>query len=281
MTTGHLLTDSRVQQGLREPTDALLRGFASGGLEEQRALEKMAELAAAGIENHHELARLTVSKVADHDIGTEQFVNRLAGLISDLQAAYAPWHDANELTLRGRPLRQLWEARGPGLLRQLENHLEPGLIVEHADVVLVRPAVGGHGIAHPRINTVMFEGVLANPHEQLPEVARLGWLLAQLNSNSPKLAEAVTSSRLPTVVGLAFLPATLWSAEVIELVQLDNDLLRSAIAAWCGTDDLIKDQIDEVSEVVATWWQTHREQRAAWPAALAALDRMLEESHRS
>ena len=61
---------------------------------------------------------------------------------------------------------------------------ERELVVERADVILVHPVLGGGGWAYPPYNAVCFEAVLANPIAELPEVVRLGWLLAQLNLDS-------------------------------------------------------------------------------------------------
>src|SRR5690606_23019649 len=90
-----------------------------------------------------------------------------------------------ELELRSAPLREQWEARGGGLLATLARLTTAGLVPEMADVILVHPVLGGGGAAHWQYNSVQFEAVLANPLAELPEVLRLGWLLAQLNFDLP------------------------------------------------------------------------------------------------
>ena len=52
-------------------------------------------------------------------------------------------------------------------------------------MILVQPVLGGAGAAHWLYNSVHIEAVLANPVAELPEVVRLGWLLAQLNFDLP------------------------------------------------------------------------------------------------
>jgi hypothetical protein len=172
-----------------------------------------------------------------------------------------------ELELRASPLREQWEARGGGLLAALGRVTEPALIVPAADVVLVQPVQGGGGTAHALYNTVCFEAVLANAQARLPEVLRLGWLLAQLHLDLPAYGEALPPGRIQAVGALALLPATLAAGQQVELTHDDPDTLALALRAWPGHAD--------VAQQLSTWWQTYQADRPAWSVALAALERML------
>ena len=129
----------------------------------------------------------------------------------------------DELELRAGPLREQWEGRGPGLLAGICRLTEPGILVERADVLVVYPVAGGGGTAHREHNAVSIEAVLANPLPQLPEVARLAWLIAQLNLDLPRYTETLRGSR--RVAALATIPPTLAAAADVELVQDDRATL--------------------------------------------------------
>ncbi len=129
---------------------------------------------------------------------------------------------AEELPLRADPLRSQWEARGPGLLVGMRRLSAADLLVPAASLVLVHPVLGGGGLAHPSYNRVTFEGLLANPVGQLPEVLRLGWLLGQLNFDLPTFEEPLGRGRLEVVGPLALIPVVLTAAEDIELARADD-----------------------------------------------------------
>jgi hypothetical protein len=197
----------------------------------------------------------------------------LAGAIADVQTAVrvAVPGLAEELALRERPLREQWEARGPGLLHQVATLTEPELMPEQADVLLVHPAFGGAGMAHLPFNSVRIEAVLANPHAELPEIVRLAWLLSQLQLDLPLLSENIHADRLPHVARLAMLPVTLKAAETVELVRYSPQLIGQALAAWHVS---VPPGVDAVT-MLGDWWETYDQGRPAFRVALEALDNMV------
>ena len=172
---------------------------------------------------------------------------------------------ARELELRVAPLREQWEARGPGLLHRVGKLTEPGLIAQSADVVLLYPALGGGGrVIRTSPGAVAIEAVLANPLPELPEVVRLGWLLAQLEFCGHPTSTQFAPDRLAEVGPLAILPAVLAVAEDLELIRSAEAALPRAIEAWhLGPAD---------SAVIADWWQRYQAEKPAWGAAVENLD---------
>jgi hypothetical protein len=143
--------------------------------------------------------------------------------------------------------------------------------VSEATVVLLVPAVGGSGEALLQQNTVALEAVLTNSEPQLPEVARLAWLLAQLNCDLPAYADHVNAQRLPHVAAFAFIPPALEAAAYVELCESSPEQIARAIDTW---------QLPAVADrdlptVLNEWWQVYQTDKPAWPVALAALDQML------
>jgi hypothetical protein len=226
---------------------------------------------AAGIENNRELAKVALAKACGQ--AAADSAERLAGLLGGAEQAFlrAVPGVVDELALRAEPLRLHWEARGPGLLSGIANRTEADLVVESADVVLVHPALGGGGAAHLPYNSVRIEAVLANPLPELPEVLRLGWLLAQLNADLPRFQGELHRDRLAIVAPLAMLPPALAAGADVELCHCDAATLAAAIQAW----RLEGGESTKLADAAWTWWETYQDSRPPWGVALAALDRML------
>lgn len=137
-----------------------------------------------------------------------------------------------QLALRMVPLREAWDARGPGFWKALRQTVGINVAshdIAAADVLCVQPVLGGGGDAFPSQRVVTIEAVLANEHFQLPEVVRLGWLLAQLSCRHDE-----SDIRKPELV---LVTAVLKAAEVVELARCDPPTIRLALDAWHLSDD--------------------------------------------
>ena len=106
---------------------------------------------------------------------------------------------SEELRLRQRPLREIWEASGPGMLFQIGRQtMRP--IVSRLQVQGLLPLCGGFGRSFAESDCVQIELVLANPTAEVPEVVRLAWLVAQLS---------IPDDSNPTADQLALIPCCL------------------------------------------------------------------------
>ena len=271
---GDSLVDERLQEELEPPTEGLAGQIEWSGLDAEEMISLLAALS-MGIENNRELVEVAMAKLRGRS--DSETVGRIAGWVAELEAAFrrALPGVADQLALRGQPLREQWEARGPGMLLHFARLTDELLVPKQADVALVYPVLGGYGTAHLPFNTVRIEAVLANPHPQLPEAVRLAWLLSQLQFDLPIHSEQIARDRLSYIARLASLPAILAAAEYVELVSPGRDLLPFALAAW-----RIVPQADAaaVADVVSTWWHTYEEQTIPLRIAISGLDRMLSES---
>jgi hypothetical protein len=227
-----------------------------------------------GIESSRDLAEATLRKFMNRE-QAQPLALRLAGDLTAIKKAYdATLPDLlDQLELRSRPLREQWEARGPGMLAGVGRRTEPDLLVEKADVILVDPFSGGGGESHLPYNSVRIEAVLANPCPQLPEVVRLAWLLSMLNLDLPLYSEKLPRERAGWILRLAMLPAVVAAAVDVELAQEEGEVLKLAIKNWNLTPSSMRDP----GETLTAWWQTFVKSRPAWPVALVALDKMLAE----
>lgn len=261
--------------------DAALADAADGAIQQvvneidflgwpiQRALELLASLACE-FPTYRELTERAAARLGRREgAGLERLAAALAELENVVRSRSPEL--AEELRLRERPLREQWEARGPGLLMTVARQTEPQFIPESAEAVLVAPYAGGHGLAHAETNRVTFEAVLANPVAQLPEVVRLAWLISQLNGELPRYAESLSRPAVrERLIPLATIPPVLAGAELVELARCDEDTIALAVEAWRLPVDA-----PTTAPVLWQWWSTYTESATAWPVALAALEHML------
>jgi hypothetical protein len=298
---------------VRPAADDLIRTIGALGLEPEAFFTHVIPQA-AGIENNKQLSEVVLRKIGAARGDASGKAARLAAAIADLENAFrgAFPSAADELVQRTRPLQEQWEARGPGLLRKIGELTDASLLPERADVLLVHPAWGGGGQAFLKYNAVAVEAVLANPHPQLPEVARLAWLVSQLQLDVPAVSEMVTPGRLPYVAALALLPATLEAGRYVELLPQTVDPVAEAAEAvrvWggaglfagggrtlsghiartnpsvpCEGDATTADDghppppnTSALARTVLGWWRVYCGSRPPFAVALAALDRMLAE----
>lgn len=268
LTRGEILADAALAAVLMGPAAELQAEVQELNLPVEPLWRNLLGLSAT-LGNNRELARLALIKTVGRGAKAESVEQRLAGAIGSIEAAFQRHFPKleEELPLRIGPLREQWEARGPGFLRQIGVLTDERLLVEQAEVVVIHPSLGGGGEAWLPANQVRIEGVLANPFPQLPEVVRLGWLISQLNLDLPALSENVQPTRLPRAAGIAMLPAALAAGREVELCQDSPELLAQAITNWRLSADAI---------VITQWWETYCEGRPPFAVALAALDKMLD-----
>jgi hypothetical protein len=270
---GRPLVNSALATQLADPVNELLSTTELAGRQKNQLLRQLAANS-GGIENNHQLAEVALVKTLGRGQASTAAIQQLAHAIADVENALlrAKPGLVDELLVRGEPLRQQWEARGPGLWRYMEQRTESGLFVERANVFLVLPVQGGGGAAHWQYNAVRIEAVLANPMHELPEVLRLAWLLAQLQLDLPAIAETVSRAKWQAVAPLAMIPAVLSAAEEVELARFDSPALALAVEQWTGvTAEVAASQ----AAALASWWQTYHTTRPRFPVAFAALAEMV------
>src|SRR5262249_28738008 len=91
--------------------------------------------AAASIAGNRDLARMALVQTAGRD-RAETLLELTAGLLTSCEQAYfQAFPDlVAELELRSRPLRELWEAGGPGMLVGAAKRTDRRLLVEEATI---------------------------------------------------------------------------------------------------------------------------------------------------
>ncbi len=180
----------------------------------------------------------------------------------------------HNMRLRCEPLKQQWEAYGPGLLVLIGERTDRDAMAERAEVLFVEPCVGGLGFSHLTTNRCHIEAVLTNPDPKLTETLRLAWLLAQLEFERPIYSDLINAFRLRKIAGLAMIPPTLLAAEELGLCEYSPSSVQTAIELWRLAAP--GEQPAVLREVLMTWWETVEGSQPEWRIALTGLDRMLE-----
>jgi hypothetical protein len=271
LASGETVVDLRVAELLTQPTHDLIAACSAVGVSPGRLFMHLTPLA-AGIDDTRSLVELVLRKLGCHDHSPANG-SRLVAVLAETKHAYTRLLPdlLDELELRSGPLREQWEARGSGLLAGVELRTEPELLPEQADVLLVTPARGGGGTAYLAYNSASIEAVLANPHSDLPETVRLGWVLSQLNSDVPRHAENLAPGSMQLVIALAMIPPVIDSAENVELVPDAARAIGRALEVWQPAGE----QSVKLAQPLAAWWKTYQENRPRWAVALLALEQMV------
>lgn len=272
LARGRTLVDPALQNALAEPANALQQEIVAAGLPAGPFRRALAGFATQ-FDAPRQIVERALVKVHGTGITANLQVPKLTAVLTAVVQAFQQCcpNPAESLRLRERPLREQWEARGNGLLRQIAALTDERLIAESATVVLVHPALGGGGEAHLQQNAVTFEALLTNSVPQLPEVVRLAWLLSQLQCDLPIFADHVNAQRLPHVAAFALLPAVLQAAANVELGEFSPEQMARAVTTW----HLPQPADLDTPAVVGEWWQTYLADKPAWPVALTALDQMM------
>ncbi len=266
---GRLIADTQMAETIAEPAQILRQTIVSAGLPRDLFWRNLIGLSVMA-DGSLNLAQRAVAKTLGS--GQEHIVGEIAGAIAGVEAAVRRGFPnlMEDLSLRLRPMREQWEARGPGILRSIARWTDPRVLTDEAHVVLVHPSLGGGGSAHLPYNNVLIEAVLVNPIDQLPEFLRLGWLLSQLNLDLPLFSDSIHGKRLPHVAELAMMRVTLQAAEELDLLELSESTFDLALNGWQVVTPADVDPVD----VLWRWWDTYLETRPRWEIAFTALDRM-------
>jgi hypothetical protein len=263
-------TDTGLADALAEPVERFRREVGSFGLAIDALLDHLIPLSTK-ICSQHELAEVAITKVA----GQGQFASAIPVLARSIGAI------EREL-VRVRPsatepadrlaawLQKQWNSHGQSLMFHIGQKTDPEFLAARAEVIPVQALIGGDGQSHLLYNSATIEAVSTDPTSELPEVLRIGWMLAQLNSEIPIWSETIEPRRLPIIAAMALIPATLAAAESAELAACNVDTINLAVEVWNQAG-----RNEAVAKTLWQWWSSYRASQTRWPVALGALDQLL------
>lgn len=216
-----------------------------------------------------QLAQNLITRVAGRAAAIPKRVDLLVHALTDLEAAAldASPDMPKQLEHRIRPIRESWEAVGPGLIQQMARQTDSNLFVDTARAIVVEPIIGG-GEPYLDFNAILIEGVLAHPIAELPETLRIAWMASQLNNDLPMYSELIPGPRFLTVSNMAMIPPTLAGGQAIGICRDDPHTWNLALRNWLSAPT-------NAADVLSAWWRTYRESDTDWRTALTALDRLL------
>ncbi len=150
-----------------------------------------------------------------------------------LDQAMPDW--AQQMPARVRPLRELWQARGAGYLRQLTRHLGRSVESRSAGpVAAVFPISGGFGIVLPDANGILLEAPLTDLDDRVPEILRLAWLVTlqeiELTVRADETHEMATLTAEERRI--AAMKMTLTLADELEWMPVGLHTFERASALW-------------------------------------------------
>ncbi|QEG39470.1 hypothetical protein [Roseimaritima ulvae] len=230
-------------------------------------------LVASGFENGDDVQRCEAA-LLDADcspLSADTLARNIAGKLTDIRLAFNERFPklAEQLPLRGGPLKTSWEERGPGLLVQITNRTHPGLLPKRASIQLVQPIRGGGGDIDPRRLTLWVEAMLTNVDTNVPEVLRVAWLLARLGMAHGSGNRMVDPDHLPAIAAVALVPIVLSAGQELDLVPPGPLPIEAALKLWQQAPN------PSTTAVLNDWWQQWTTAEMPFPVALKALDRML------
>ncbi|MEZ6091111.1 MAG: hypothetical protein R3C05_24435 [Pirellulaceae bacterium] len=205
------------------------------------------------------------------EFAADSIAPTISGHLADLKIAFFDAYPkiSEQLPLRARVLTEQWEARGPGLMAVIGKLTHRDLIPKKATVTFLQPALGGGGDVHPESGLAWIEAVLANPHQDLPEVVRLGWLLGRLSIGRKAASKLVDAKRLPDLATLALLPIVLQAAREVELVGEIG--VSELVEHW----NVRRRHSACDPQQLEQWWAQMVAGGTPFPVRLKALDKMI------
>lgn len=268
---GRPFTDDSVVESIREPANKIHECFEMVGSSD-RLWRNLVALA-VDIRSNQALAEMTFRKSFAIEKISPSLLIEVSAWIAEVKTATkeAIARRGDVLANRVGLLKQQWEARGPGLMKRVAWLSHEQVVIAGGIVGIVHPWCGGGGFGYFKGNIAIFEGLLVDAHDGLPEVLRLGWICSQLNLSLPMFCEEIHPDRFLQVAELAMLPVVLEAAEHVELARCDEATLKQAADAWLNHPPTSTDFWD----TLFAWWETCRDGSTPWGIALRGLDQML------
>jgi len=203
---------------------------------------------------------------------------------------------AEQLGLRYAPLKQAYEAYGPGMLRSIGNQIWNGSPPRdwwprRATVHAVQPIMTGAAGRSTGQASVWIEAVLTDISPEVPEWLRLVQQLTEMAvethtrthashfGEDPSKPSNSSSTELPWSLGIV--PLILDQAADRGLTSASPMPLATALRLWRapGERSLNPDRfIGPLSDVLETWWVDVGSQATAFPIALKQLSSRLAEA---
>lgn len=208
------------------------------------------------------------------ELQVEQTGKAISNRLGDARQAYAGRFPklAEQLELRARPLREKWDAVGPGLLQDVErqvwkNSPPRGWWTSRLTAQLVQPMRGGDGGFAADDGRFWIEAMLTDVDPRVPEVLRVAWLITRIAIDSHTKKKPGEQS-LATAWSLACVPLVLTAAANLDLISANPLPIDRAMVLWHRSDT-------NITGILEQWWNGYKKSPTPLPVALRQLDQSI------
>jgi hypothetical protein len=274
------VNDSEVLATMRPYAERLGRSIFDLQPVEPQGFWDMLIVTGSAIDSNRELASAVLRNRLVQDADGSR-ASLLADLVTDVEAAFRrlfPRYD-EQSAFRFRPLQEQWLGYGRGLMTQWKRLVHQDALADGCTIIGLQPILGGFGKAHPDRDLVRIEAVLTNARPELPEVIRLGWLLAQLEQDTNELFQTEASADVSMLIPLATLPSILAAGQQLELIRCDAAHVALAIQHWHVNSPFAATGVTESPWELATllceWWNSSERSQSSWQTAVQMLAKRL------
>lgn len=268
-TTGATI-DEKLEAAVREPAAVINERLELAELSVGNFWQSLVAGPASHDSARIELARIERSLMAAGcaELGIDSLSPVVSGRLADARLAFRERFPklADQLPLRARPLKELWEATGPGTLRQIARRTVDTLIPPKTTLHLLQPVSGGGGGLLEETPAVWLEAVLAHPDPTIPETLRIAWLVARKGVDQGNQTHLEDPHRWRQVAALALVPIVLAAGAELGVCEASEARLAAAAQLWADLEDV---------EPLLKWWQEMQQQQLPLPIAIKALDKMM------
>lgn len=259
-----------LEYGLQRLVDRWLEWLPPGA---NQTLAKRLVPIAAQAEDFHHWAELCALELFGEDPEPET-VGRLDAVLSEameiVDEHVIPVDE--RATLESSPLRDRWQRDARDYIQALIELTDESIVPEKAFIYLIPTLTGDIAKTHPVEDIIEVEVEQSIALTELPDVIRLGWLVAQLNMNTLSPELDLPEDKLDLLKKLALVPVALSASEAAGWAVCQERTIEQAAQTWLGKrKELTKPAI----EALDAWWEVYRERRPPWKSALTALHRML------
>ena len=274
VASGGLCSDRKTEQALAGPVTEINSRLLSASLDMGAFWQRLLDERLSD-PNHPNACSIALLDAGCSELQVEQTASVITNRLSEARMAFQRRFPklAEQLDLRGRPIRTQWDTYGPGLLNnialQIWSDSPPAdWWPTRIDGLLIQPMRGGDGGYESNLRKFWIEAMLTDADQSVPEVLRVAWLVTQLAVEvHTRERSSESPSSLPWEIGCV--PMVLSAGRELDLVKGDTLPLEAALRLWnLGTS--------ETSGVLLEWWEQARASSSPIPVSLKQLDQMLE-----